>query len=127
MTAGSDESPAVCEARAADGSEPATRTTDSRLRLVVDDPGDDLPISMERLAGAFDRVRSIRDWQAPICAEIAAEDRAVVEQAVIWFTATVPTFDPVPGAADRLSVKAAGYRRGPWGAPRPVALVDEDQ
>jgi hypothetical protein len=127
MTAGSDESPAAWQARAADYSEPEPRKADSRLRLVVDVPGNDLPISMERLAGAFDRVRSIRDWQAPICAEIAAEDRAVVEQAVIWFTATVPTFDPVPGAVGRLSVTAAGYRRGPWGPTQPVALVGPEQ
>src|SRR6185295_15266900 len=73
-----------------------TRQPQARLRLVVDPEDGGVSYSMERLAKAFDRVRDIRDWQAPIRAEIAEEDRAVVEEAVVWFTATVLTFDSVP-------------------------------
>ncbi len=35
----------------------------------------------------------------------------MVEQAVLWFTDTVPAFEPAPGAADLLVVTAPGYRR----------------
>ena len=65
----------------------------------------------EKLAAAFDRVRNPRDWKAPIRAMIPAAERPVVEQAVLWFTETVPEFVPVPGA-DQLEVRAAGYRLG---------------
>ena len=71
----------------------------------------------EQLAAAFDRVRNPRDWKAPIRAEIAVAERPVVEQAVYWFTATVPVFLHAPGAATRLLVRAPGYRLGPAGDP----------
>lgn len=64
----------------------------------------------EELAAAFDRVRDPRDWKAPIQAEIPEEDRLVVEQAVHWFTATVPMFTALPGPSGRLEVRARGYR-----------------
>jgi hypothetical protein len=70
---------------------------------------------LEQLAKAFDRVRHPQDWKAPIQAEIAVADRQVVEEAIIWFTATVPLFAPVPGRSDRLMLTAAGYEGGPWG------------
>jgi hypothetical protein len=69
----------------------------------------------EQLAAAFERVRNPRDWKAPIRAEIPAVERPVVEQAVLWFTATVPVFIPARGATDRLVVRAPGYRLGPAG------------
>lgn len=69
----------------------------------------------EQLAVAFDQVRNARDWQAPIRATIRADDRSVVEQAVLWFTDTVPVFLPAPGREDRLLVRASGYRLGPAG------------
>ena len=67
---------------------------------------------MEQLASAFDRIRDPRDWQAPIRAVIPVEERPVVEKAVLWFTNTVPAFEPAPGAGDRLVVVAEGYRLG---------------
>ena len=66
----------------------------------------------EQLAAAFDRVMNPRDWQAPIRSVIPASERHVVEKAVHWFTNTVPAFEPVPGAADRLVITAPGYRLG---------------
>ena len=74
---------------------------------------------MEQLASAFDRVRDSRDWKAPIRAVIPSEDRPVVEQAVLWFTETVPSFESVPGEPDQLVVRAVGYRLGPAGDPAP--------
>ena len=71
----------------------------------------------EQLAAAFDRVRNPRDWKAPIQAVIPAVERPLVEQAVLWFTATVPVFVAAPGATDRLVVKAPGYHQGPAGNP----------
>jgi hypothetical protein len=65
----------------------------------------------DQLAAAFDRVIQGRDWQAPIRAIIAAEDRQLVETAVLQFTATKPAFAAGPGE-DALTVTAAGYRRG---------------
>jgi hypothetical protein len=70
---------------------------------------------MDQLASAFDRVRNPRDWTAPIRAEIPAEERPLVEKAVLWFTRTVPAFEPVPGAGNRLVVVAGGYRAGDEG------------
>jgi hypothetical protein len=67
---------------------------------------------LSRLANAFDRVRDPRDWKAPIHALIPAAERPIVEEAVRWFTFTVPVFAPVPGEALRLEVSASGYRRG---------------
>ena len=67
---------------------------------------------LEQLAAAFDRVRDARDWKAPICAVIPAGERPVVEQAVLWFTSTVPVFETAPGDETRLVVMAPGYRRG---------------
>jgi len=51
-----------------------------------------------------------------IKAEIAAADRLVVEEAIVWFTRTAPLITPVPDRPGRLMVAAAGYEGGPWGA-----------
>lgn len=67
---------------------------------------------MEQLAAAFDRVRDSRDWKAPIQTVIPAEERPVVEQAVLWFTGSAPVFEPADGGTDRLLVKASGYGAG---------------
>jgi len=68
---------------------------------------------LEQLATAFDRVRNPRDWKAPIRAVIPVAERPVVEEAVLWFTDTVPVFAAAPGETDRLVVMAPGYRLGP--------------
>ena len=67
---------------------------------------------LEELAAAFDRVRNARDWKAPIQAVIPAQERPLVEKAVLWFTDTVPEFLAHPEASDRLVVRAPGYRLG---------------
>jgi len=68
---------------------------------------------LEQLAAAFDRVMHPRDWQAPIRSVIPAEERHLVEKAVLWFTDTTPEFKAVPGESDRLIITASGYRAGP--------------
>ncbi len=74
---------------------------------------------LDQLAAAFDRVMNPRDWKAPISAVIPATDRLVVEQAVIWFTRTVPVFVQPPGVTDRIVVTAPGFRLGPdWDPER---------
>ncbi|MFN2316472.1 MAG: hypothetical protein ABR602_07275 [Gemmatimonadales bacterium] len=70
---------------------------------------------LEQLATAFDRIRDPRDWKAPIESVIPASERGVVEQAVLMFTNTVPTFAEDAGTPDRLVVRAPGYRSGPLG------------
>lgn len=79
------------------------------------DPEQETGYRQEQLAEAFDRVRDARDWQAPIRALIPADEKPVVEQAVRWFTDTVPVFLPAPGREDRLLVRAPGYRLGSAG------------
>lgn len=71
-----------------------------------------LPIDyrLDQLASAFDRVRDPRDWQAPIRSVIPAEERHVVEQAVLLFTGVPPVFEPAP-VPGQLVVTAPGYRR----------------
>lgn len=70
---------------------------------------------LEQLATAFDRVRDPRDWKAPIESVIPTSERGVVEQAVLMFTNTVPTFAEAEGTRERLVVRAPGYRNGPLG------------
>jgi|ERR1041384_62816 hypothetical protein len=82
---------------------------------VAYDPKRSTGYRLEQLAAAFDRVRDPRDWKAPILSVIPTEERQIVEKAVLWFTDTVPAFEPAPGHADLLVVKAPGYREGAAG------------
>jgi len=79
---------------------------------VVFNPEASTGYRLEQLAAAFDRVRDPRDWKAPIRAVISPAERHLVEKAVLWFTDTVPAFEPAPGESNRLVVTAPGYRHG---------------
>jgi hypothetical protein len=79
-------------------------------------PGQATSDRLAQLAAGFDRVRDPRDWKAPIRAVILATDRPLVEKAVLWFTNVPPTFQAVPGEADRLVVMGPGYRIGQVGS-----------
>ncbi|MDZ4674791.1 MAG: hypothetical protein SGI84_10065 [Gemmatimonadota bacterium] len=79
------------------------------------DPRQVTGFTQQHLADAFDRVRDPRDWMAPIVAEVDRSDQSLVEQAVLWFTDSAPSFEPVPGQPDRVSVSAPGFRLGPTG------------
>jgi len=71
----------------------------------------------ERLGPVFDRVRDQADWRAPIDCLVAAPDpevRALIAEAVEFFTATPATFVPtIRRGVYRLT--ADGYRNGPAG------------
>jgi len=80
--------------------------------------------SRARLTAAFNRVADAADWKAPISARIiidSAEEKARIREAIIFFTATVPTFGspwrPVdqPDECVWYHVRAIGYRMGPAG------------
>ncbi len=91
---------------------------------VMSDPKGATGYWMDQLAAAFDRVCDPRDWMAPIRAVIQAGDQPVVEKAVLWFTDTVPRFEPEPGMADRLIVIAPGYRLGLAGRDEKAAVQE---
>jgi len=76
------------------------------------DPRRSTGYRIEQLAGAFDRVRDPADWQAPVWAVIVADERPLIEKAVLWFTESEPVFERVPGSEELLVVKAPGYRQG---------------
>lgn len=69
---------------------------------------------LDELASAFDRVRDGQDWQGPVHGEIEGSQRDVTQQAVIWFTQTVPYFHPSPANHGRLIVTAPGHREWEW-------------
>jgi hypothetical protein len=84
-----------------------------------DDFRADFDAAQARAKSLFDLVACKHDWKAPINGVL--EDPALlgpVSEAVIHFTATVPTITPVmiKGRKTLLyKVKAAGYRAGPAG------------
>ena len=63
-----------------------------------------------KLTAAFNKVADKADWKRPIDAVIDRADRDIVREAVIYFTATVPTFVDV---GDKMRVTSPGYRAGP--------------
>jgi hypothetical protein len=67
----------------------------------------------KRLGPVFARVQHATDWKAPIDSHCLVADQAVVREAIIFYTATEPTFTPVTPLVCK--VTAAGYRAGPAG------------
>jgi hypothetical protein len=61
----------------------------------------------------FEKVQNPVHWKNPIRAFIAPNLKSIVMEAIIFYTATVPTF--TPQADGTLLVEAIGYRRGPAG------------
>ena len=62
---------------------------------------------------AFDSVCDAEHWKNPIDSECEKSNRALIEEAIRYFTATVPTFKELPNG--KLRVQAKGYRLGPAG------------
>lgn len=85
--------------------------------------GVDMPDN-PRLRAAFDAVADRADWRAPINvlvmvpADVLAEFRALISEAVEFYTATEPTFHAWDRHGDQVEVRvgAVGYRNGPAGA-----------
>lgn len=67
------------------------------------------------LEAAFAVVANPRDWKAPIDVVISDQPTLLemVTDAIVHFTATVPSFSPIE--TGRVRVQAAGYRAGPAG------------
>jgi hypothetical protein len=65
--------------------------------------------SRAELTAAFNRVANLRNWKMPIDTIIPGDDADVVEQAIIFFTGSVPQFRPHPDNSLYLIVKADGY------------------
>lgn len=73
-------------------------------------PNNDLPFSVWEYRCAFTMVANKNNWKGPIHATINAEDKAIVERAIIDATASVPKFDE--NTDGTLCVFAAGYYIG---------------
>ena len=59
------------------------------------------------LLAAFNRVADKANWKMPVDAVIDQWWHAIIHDAVIHFTGSVPTFEPTSNG--QLHVKAAGY------------------
>lgn len=68
----------------------------------------------EQLDQAFDSVCSKDDWKDSIDAVIDKKDQDLVTEAIIYFTATSPSFLQVKQKG-KIRVVAEGYRMGPAG------------
>ena len=71
--------------------------------------------TQEELKAAFDRVCDSRDWKNPISAIVNAEDKALISDAIEFFTATKAEFRDVVNNDAKLFVQSVGYRMGPAG------------
>ena len=64
------------------------------------------------LTAAFQLVANRDHWKNAISARVEADaDLELIQEAIIHFTGTVPTFERCPSG--RVLVKAAGYYAGP--------------
>jgi hypothetical protein len=79
------------------------------LRDLVVANVNDKPVTRGELSEAFKLVAPAGNWKMPIDKTVAADlDRAMITEAVIFFTGSVPTFEPV---LNGYRVRADGYYR----------------
>jgi len=74
--------------------------------------------SRQQLEEAFDRVAPASSWRDRIDSVVVAatlDDRRLLDFAVRFYTATVPTFRPLNEREGIFRVTADGYRAGPAG------------
>jgi len=75
------------------------------------------PVTQGELSLAFDAVANKANWKNPIDAVVSLDSytMAMVREAVVFFTGSVPTFELTTGTTTsgmgRYRVKAAGYYR----------------
>jgi hypothetical protein len=91
---------------------PETELANSRSETVAQVMGKD--VTRGDLCEAFAGVTNVDHWKKPINAVIDLDDRgmAMVREAVVFFTGSVPSFSPMLGARlpkCRYRVQAAGY------------------
>lgn len=75
--------------------------------------------TQEQLTVAFEKVQPKTHWKDKIHAFIdKTEDQVLIQEAVIHFTATVPTFTKINKGPNKgkVLVQAEGYWMGPAGA-----------
>lgn len=68
------------------------------------------PVTRGELTEAFKKVEPAGNWKLPISAKIAPPselERAMIREAVIFFTGSIPVFLPVAGG--KMLVAAPGY------------------
>lgn len=68
-----------------------------------------------QLRAAIDKVTNPNDWRGKIDAVVHLDEVHLVNEAVIFFTATKPTFETVEGDEVAIRVQSIGYRLGPAG------------
>lgn len=74
--------------------------------------------TQEQLQAAFTKVQDKAHWKNPINTVVdATENLHLIREAIIHFTATVPTFDilKVTEEGTKVAVRAVGYQDGPAG------------
>jgi hypothetical protein len=85
----------------------------------VRDWANNYDVEQAELTAAFDLVEPSTHWKDPIDAVVpATADLELIQEAVIHFTATTPTFTRCPSGDPtdcRIRVQADGYRAGPAG------------
>jgi hypothetical protein len=61
-----------------------------------------------RLTAAFNLVANRKNWKMPVNKTVAATaNREEISEAVVYFTGSVPSFEPLPNG--RVRVRARGY------------------
>lgn len=73
-------------------------------------PNSDLPFSMWEYHCAFSMVANKENWKEPVSATIHADDKVIVERAIINNTASIPTFTAIGDGM--MKVTADGYYIG---------------
>lgn len=69
------------------------------------------PVTRGELSEAFDWVADRSNWKNPIACAIvlSARQRALVREAIVFFTGSIPTITVDDGDAETTIVRAAGY------------------
>ena len=68
----------------------------------------------KQLAAAFKQVQNPKHWKGPIDSFCRESEMDLVSEAIIFFTATIPTFYRL-GQTSKYRVQAVGYWEGPAG------------
>ena len=70
-----------------------------------------MKFTREQLLEAFNKVQNKDHWKNPIDSFCSKDEIEIVTEAIIYFTATEPTFKAV--GINKLQVTAPGYYLGP--------------
>lgn len=97
-----------------------TASNGTIINVAIPSPKPFAGYSHEQLEEAFDRVRNLQDWKAPVdtvCLNLNAASIKLIKTAVLYFTGTEATIVKLgkkqPGVYQSWRVTADGYRMGP--------------